>query len=77
MAVEKADPLRPPIEWSGTRGIVRNDQGSVFAWEPSCVWEFVDEGGAGGGLEPVAGTIVGTVTGRMYQDAIKPSPTKG
>jgi hypothetical protein len=23
VAVEKADPLRPPLEWSGKRGIVR------------------------------------------------------
>jgi hypothetical protein len=41
VAVEKADPLRPPLERSGKRGIVRDDHGSLFAWEPSCVWKIV------------------------------------
>ena len=41
VAVEKADPLRPPREWSGKRGIVRDDQDSLFTWKPSCVWKFV------------------------------------
>jgi len=41
VAVEKAEPLRPPLEWSGKRGIVRADQDSLFAWKPSCVWKFV------------------------------------
>jgi len=41
VAVEKADPLRPPREWSGKRGIARDDQGALFTWEPSCLWKFV------------------------------------
>ena len=59
VAVEKTDALRPPLEWSGKRGIVRDDHGFLFAWEPSCVWKFV--GWREGGIEMLAGTILGTV----------------
>ena len=65
VAVEKADPLRSPLEWSGKRGMVRDDHGSLFAWEPSCVWKFVGcRRVARGGRETRAGTVSGTMTSK-------------
>ena len=33
LGVAEESPVRPPMEWSEGRGNVRDEQGSIFAWE--------------------------------------------